>query len=394
MACISSVWASAAPKSFFFSRQTFPLLRQMQSATSLGSCSICTRKVGENVLNKCKGRRYIYTTTSKRLSPCSIIVRLAGEIQAFDDTHTPQEGEKKERVEFWRRMGKSLEVAPGSLGFKAMVPLTHLLCLFAPFCFSWDAVGLAFGLYIITGLGVTLSYHRNLSHRSYKLPKWLEYFFAYCGVHAFQGDPIGWVSNHRYHHQYVDTKNDLHSPIEGFWYSHVGWIYDTKSANERSERPTNVADLENQFFYKFIHNTYIIHPIILATLLYAIGGFPYIVWGMGVRIAFVYHVTSFVNSACHQWGNRAWNTNDLSTNNWLIALLSFGEGWHNNHHAFEFSARHGLEWYQLDITWSIVWALQAVGLATDVKLPTNAQKRKMAFKNSSMETIENMPSLK
>nr|GMC92351.1 palmitoyl-monogalactosyldiacylglycerol delta-7 desaturase, chloroplastic-like [Ipomoea batatas] len=109
-------------------------------------------------------------------------------MRGFDDTHTPQEGEKQERVEFWRRMGKSLEVVPGSLGFKAMIPLTHLLCLFAPFCFSWDAVGIAFGLYIITGLGVTLSYHRNLSHRSYKLPKWLEYLFAYCGVHAFQSN--------------------------------------------------------------------------------------------------------------------------------------------------------------------------------------------------------------
>nr|GLL47105.1 palmitoyl-monogalactosyldiacylglycerol delta-7 desaturase, chloroplastic-like isoform X2 [Ipomoea trifida] len=221
-------------------------------------------------------------------------------MRGFDDTHTPQEGEKQERVEFWTRMGKSLEVVPGSLAIKVMAPLAHLLCLFAPFCFSWDAVGVAFGLYIITGLGVTLSYHRNLSHRSYKLPKWLEYFFAYCGVHALQV----------------------------------------------------------------------------------------------VRIVFVNHVTYFVNSACHQWGNRAWNTSDLSTNNWLIALLAFGEGWHNNHHAFEFSARHGLEWYQLDITWSIVWALQAVGLATDVKLPTNAQKRKMAFKNRSMETIENMQSLK
>nr|GMD90204.1 palmitoyl-monogalactosyldiacylglycerol delta-7 desaturase, chloroplastic-like [Ipomoea batatas] len=387
MACIS-VWASAAAKSFSFSRQTFPLLRQTQSATSLGSCSsIYTRKVGENVFNKCKGRSY---TTSKRLSPC--ILRLAGEMQVFDDT--PQGGAKQERAEFWTRMGKSLEVAPGSLAIKAMFPLAHLLCLFAPFCFSWDAVGVAFGLYIITGLGVTLSYHRNLSHRSYKLPKWLEYFFAYCGVHALQGDPIGWVSNHRYHHQYADTKNDPHSPIEGFWYSHIGWLYDTKSADERSERPTNVADLENQFFYKFIYNTYIFHPIILATLLYAIGGFPYIIWGMVVRIAYMHHVTYFVNSACHQWGNRAWNTTDLSTNNWLIALLTFGEGWRNNHHAFEFSARHGLEWYQLDVTWGIVWALQAVGLATDVKLPTNAQKRKMAFKNSSMETIENMQSLK
>ncbi|XP_019153871.1 PREDICTED: palmitoyl-monogalactosyldiacylglycerol delta-7 desaturase, chloroplastic-like [Ipomoea nil] len=166
-------------------------------------------------------------------------------------------------------------MGPGSQISKVVLfPLIHWLCLFAPFCFSWNAFGIAYGLYIVTGLGITLSYHRNLSHRSFKLPKWLEYFFTYCGVHALQGDPIGWVSNHRYHHHYVDTKNDLHIPnIEGFWYSHIGWIYDTKSANERSERPTNIADLENQFFYKFIHNTYIINPIILATLLYAVGGF-------------------------------------------------------------------------------------------------------------------------
>nr|GMD90205.1 Palmitoyl-monogalactosyldiacylglycerol delta-7 desaturase, chloroplastic [Ipomoea batatas] len=276
-------------------------------------------------------------------------------------------------------MAKSLEVAPGSQMVKVLFPLVIWLSLFAPFCFSWDAFGVAFGLYIITGLGITLSYHRNLTHRSFKLPKWLEYFFAYCGVHALQGDPIGWVSNHRYHHQYVDTKKDLHSPIEGFWHSHIGWLYDTKAAIERSERPTNVGDLENQFFYNFIRNTYIIHPIILATLLYAIGGFPYVVWGMGVRIIFYSHVIYSVNSVCHLWGNQAWNSGGQSKNNWLVALLSFGEGWHNNHHTFEYSARHGLEWWQLDITWYIVRALQAFGLATDVKLPTDAQKKKMAL---------------
>nr|GMD87508.1 palmitoyl-monogalactosyldiacylglycerol delta-7 desaturase, chloroplastic [Ipomoea batatas] len=247
----------------------------------------------------------------------------------------------------------------------------------------WDAAGVALGLAVVTGaLGVTLSYHRNLCHQSFKLPKWLEYLFAYCGVHALQGDPISWVRTHRQHHQHCDSEKDPHSPIQGFWYSHLGWLLDFNSTNERGEMPTNVRDLESQFFYKFIQRTYIIHPILLAAMLYVIGGSPYVVWGMGVRAVLVYQITFLVNSACHLWGTQAWNTGDLSRNNWLVALLAFGEGWHNNHHAFEFSAKHGLEWWQLDITWYIVWILQTLGLASDVKLPTEAQKRKMAFNNS------------
>nr|GMD84119.1 palmitoyl-monogalactosyldiacylglycerol delta-7 desaturase, chloroplastic-like [Ipomoea batatas] len=374
MACLSSLWPSPGAKPFFFSPQTCPLLRQtQQTPTSLPSCRIYTTKVGQNRFFNCKEENY-----KKRLSSPIVCFRPGGEDDTQPQVAAAKINEQK-RVEFWRRMAKSLEVAPGSQMVKVLFPLVIWLSLFAPFCFSWDAFGVAFGLYIITGLGITLSYHRNLTHRSFKLLKWLEYFFAYCGVHALQGDPIGWVSNHRYHHQYVDTKKDLHSPIEGFWHSHIGWLYDTKAAIERSERPTNVGDLENQFFYNFIRNTYIIHPIILATLLYAIGGFPYVVWGMGVRIIFYSHVIYSVNSVCHLWGNQAWNSGDQSRNNWLVALLSFGEGWHNNHHTFEYSARHGLEWWQLDITWYIVKALQAVGLATDIKLPTDAQKKKMAL---------------
>nr|GMD92495.1 palmitoyl-monogalactosyldiacylglycerol delta-7 desaturase, chloroplastic-like [Ipomoea batatas] len=281
MACLSSLWPSPGAKPFFFSPQTCPLLRQtQQTPTSLPSCRIYATKVGQNRFFNCKEENY------KRLSSPIVCFRPGGE----DDTQPQVAAAKNEqkRVEFWTRMTKSLEVAPGSQMVKVLFPLVIWLSLFAPFCFSWDAFGVAFGLYIITGLGITLSYHRNLTHRSFKLPKWLEYFFAYCGVHALQGDPIGWVSNHRYHHQYVDTKKDLHSPIEGFWHSHIGWLYDTKAAIERSERPTNVGDLENQFFYNFIRNTYIIHPIILATLLYAIGGFPYVVWGMVSGIAFIW----------------------------------------------------------------------------------------------------------
>lgn len=256
----------------------------------------------------------------------------------------------------------------------------HFLCFFAPFTFSWAAFWLAMGLYLVTGLlGITLSFHRNLSHKSFRLPKWLEYTFAYCGVQAMQGNPIDWVSTHRFHHQFVDSERDPHSPIEGFWFSHINWIFDTSKLVQKTGGASNVGDLQKQPFYRFIQSTYILHPIALGALLYALGGFPFVVWGMGVRIVWVYHITWLVNSATHVWGTQVWNTGDLSRNNWWVAVLAFGEGWHNNHHAFESSARHGLEWWQLDMTWYVVRLLKALGLATHVKLPSEAQKHRMAF---------------
>ncbi|KAL0010682.1 hypothetical protein SO802_005790 [Lithocarpus litseifolius] len=262
----------------------------------------------------------------------------------------------------------------------SVVLAMHCLCLFAPFQFNWSALLVAVALYVVTGLfGITLSFHRNLSHRSFKVPKWLEYFFAYCGVQALQGSPIDWVSTHRYHHQFVDSERDPHSPTAGFWFSHMSWLFDTTSMNERCGGPNNVGDLQKQPFYRFLEKTYIIHPIALVALLYCLGGLPFLVWGMGVRVVWVYHITWLVNSACHVWGKQPWKTCDLSRNNWWVALLSFGEGWHNNHHAFEYSARHGLEWWELDMTWYIVKLLQAIGLATDVKVPTEVQKQRLAI---------------
>ncbi|XP_021298167.1 palmitoyl-monogalactosyldiacylglycerol delta-7 desaturase, chloroplastic [Herrania umbratica] len=282
--------------------------------------------------------------------------------------------QRKKEV-FWGRKWNTLDMATAGV-----VLAMHLLSLFAPFHFNWPAFWLAVGLYVVTGLlGITLSFHRNLSHRSFKVPKWLEYFFAYCGVQALQGNPIDWVSTHRYHHQFCDSDRDPHSPIEGFWFSHMSWLFDTNTVIERCGEPTNVGDLRQQPFYKFLQGTYILHPIALGVLLYALGGFPFLVWGMGVRIVWVYHITWLVNSACHVWGKQAWNTGDLSRNNWWVALLAFGEGWHNNHHAFEYSARHGLEWWQLDMTWCVIKFLQVTGLATEVKLPTEVQKKRMAF---------------
>ncbi|XVF24784.1 hypothetical protein REPUB_Repub13aG0157400 [Reevesia pubescens] len=284
---------------------------------------------------------------------------------------------QRRREVFRGRKWNSLDIATAGI-----VLAMHLLTLFAPFYFNWPAFWIAVGLYVVSGLlGITLSFHRNLAHRSFKVPKWLEYFFAYCGVQALQGNPIDWVSTHRYHHQFCDSDRDPHSPIEGFWFSHMSWLFDTNSVSERCGEPTNVGDLEKQPFYKFLQSTYILHPIALGVLLYALGGFPFLVWGMGVRIVWVYHITWLVNSACHVWGKQAWNTGDLSRNNWWVALLAFGEGWHNNHHAFEYSARHGLEWWQLDMTWYVIKFLQLIGLATEVKLPTEVQKQRMAFNN-------------
>ncbi|XP_050383200.1 palmitoyl-monogalactosyldiacylglycerol delta-7 desaturase, chloroplastic [Argentina anserina] len=279
-----------------------------------------------------------------------------------------------------RHVFKGRKWSTKDLATAAVVVGMHVLSLLAPFQFNWRALWVAVSLYVVTGLfGITLSYHRNLSHRSFKIPKWLEYLFAYCGAQALQGSPIDWVCTHRYHHQFCDSEKDPHSPIEGFWYSHMSWLFDTSSVSERCGGLDNVGDLQKQPFYQFLKATYLAHPIALAALLYATGGFPFIVWGMGVRIIWVYHITWLVNSACHVWGERAWNTGDLSRNNWWVALLAFGEGWHNNHHAFEYSARHGLDWWQLDMTWYVVRLLQAMGLATDVKVPSELQKQRMAL---------------
>ncbi|XP_004295331.1 PREDICTED: palmitoyl-monogalactosyldiacylglycerol delta-7 desaturase, chloroplastic-like [Fragaria vesca subsp. vesca] len=266
------------------------------------------------------------------------------------------------------------------------VILLHCLALMAPFQFTWGAFWVFLALYFLTGLGISLGYHRNLAHRSLKLPKWLEYFFAYCGVVTLQGSPVDWVSTHRYHHQFTDTKKDPHSPILGLWFSHIGWIFNYRLRFQSHERRLkNADDLRRQAYYKFLHRTYLLHPVALGVLLYALGGLPFLVWGTGVRTVVGYHITFSVNSICHTWGKRVWDTGDLSRNNWLLALPTLGEGWHHNHHSFDFSARLGLEWWQIDLTWYFIRFLQVFGLATDVKTPTEAQKKRKPLYNETTE---------
>ncbi|KAM0034732.1 putative fatty acid desaturase domain, acyl-CoA desaturase [Helianthus debilis subsp. tardiflorus] len=264
------------------------------------------------------------------------------------------------------------------------VVFVHFLTIFAPFTFTWGAFWAAFLCYALCGmLGLTLSYHRNLAHRSLKLPKWLEYTFAYFGVQAAQRDPIFWVSIHRTHHQYVDSDKDPHSPTYGFWFSHIGWLFDSGFIVEKYKERKNVEDLKSQPFYRFIRRTYAYHVLAFAAVVYALGGFSYLVWVVGVRITVSYHLTFLVNSACHIWGSQVWNTGDLSKNNLWVAMFTFGEGWHNNHHAFEYSARFGLQWWEIDLCWWFILFLEMIGLATNVKLPSAAHKLKKNFASNN-----------
>lgn len=269
----------------------------------------------------------------------------------------------------------------------AFVGGMHILALAAPFTFSWENFYLFMTMYFVTGcLGITLSYHRMLSHRSFTAPKWLEYIMAYCGVMAVEGDPIEWSSSHRYHHLHTDTPLDPHSPYEGFWWCHMGWLLDNEATLQRVSDRRNAEDLSNQPYYRWLKDTYVWHVAAQFVALYLLGGFPAIVWGGALRMCWVWHITWFVNSASHCWGYQDYNTGDLSRNNWWVGILAFGEGWHNNHHAFEYSARHGLEWWQFDMTWIIISTMEKLGVFTNVKLPTEKAKAKLAFKPKALSS--------
>eukprot|EP00933_Yihiella_yeosuensis_P001793 TRINITY_DN10298_c0_g1_i1.p1 TRINITY_DN10298_c0_g1~~TRINITY_DN10298_c0_g1_i1.p1 ORF type:complete len:425 (-),score=46.57 TRINITY_DN10298_c0_g1_i1:321-1595(-) len=269
-------------------------------------------------------------------------------------------------------------------GYALFFLLIHLGAAAAPFYFTWDAFAVFMVGYIITGMfGITLSYHRQLAHRSFTTPKIVEYLFAYCGALALQSHPINWVSSHRHHHGGTETEEDVHSPLDGFWWAHCGWLMDTENTWMRRDKG-NASDLANQWFYRMLAKTYPIHAIVLPCVgLYLWGGLPYLLWGFFARVVWVWHVTWAVNSVSHVWGFQDWNTGDKSMNNWLVGLLAFGEGWHNNHHAFETSCRHGLKWWQVDSTWYTVKFLELFGLASKLKYPSEGKMRRLSWANAS-----------
>ncbi|HEY3453402.1 MAG TPA: fatty acid desaturase [Bryobacteraceae bacterium] len=261
--------------------------------------------------------------------------------------------------------------------------LFHLGAIAALFVFSWQNLAVAVFLYwVATGLGISLGYHRLHTHRSYKAPRLLEYFLAICGSLTLEGGPITWVATHRIHHQKSDHDGDPHSPREGMWWAHVGWILFGESLDKLTGIVSKYApDLGKDRFYVLLNKYHWVPLTVLGAVLYAIGGWPMFLWGICVRVVFGLHATWLVNSATHMWGRRRFVTRDDSRNNWWVALLTFGEGWHNNHHAHPTSARHGLAWYEFDPSWITLKILRRFGLAKAVQcasLNSAAANRKAA----------------
>jgi sn-1 stearoyl-lipid 9-desaturase len=247
--------------------------------------------------------------------------------------------------------------------------IVHVGALFAflPANFSWAAIGLTVFLHWVSGgLGITLGWHRMLSHRSFQAPKWLEYFLALCGCLACEGGLIEWVGLHRHHHMHSDLTTDHHNSNRGFWWSHMGWMLREVPAKAEIERLTK--DINTDPVYVFLSKYFLPIQIVLAGLLYLLGGWSFVVWGVFMRLVLVYHCTWFVNSATHKFGYQTYESGDRSTNCWWVALLTYGEGWHNNHHAYPHSARHGMKWWEIDTTWMIIKGLQRLGLASRVRL--------------------------
>ncbi len=278
-------------------------------------------------------------------------------------------------------------IVKGKINFRMLdwpvvigIGLMHLGCLAAPFYFTWTGLVIAVIMFYISGaFGITLGFHRLLTHRSFKTPKWFEYVVTFCGCLAWQGSPVQWVGVHRIHHKHSDEEGDPHSPKHGFSWAHALWCMHLEEDGKRGEDAAK--DLLRDPVTRIMHHLFWLPTMLMIPLLYVLGelartelgisasGLSWVIWAICIRTVVLYHVTWFVNSASHTWGYRNFNTSDNSTNNWWVGLLAFGEGWHNNHHAHQRSAAHGLRWFEFDLTYWIIRGLGVVGLAKDIVLP-------------------------
>lgn len=227
-------------------------------------------------------------------------------------------------------------------------------------------------MYFLVAMGVTIGYHRYLTHRGFRAPAWLKVLLLMLGSMSVEGPALTWASTHLEHHARSDREGDPHSPLEGFWHAHVGWIVDGFEAN-----PTKYgAWLLKDPIVMFFNRTFWLWVIISLAIPFALDGWRGLLWGGLVRIFLVHHVTWSVNSVCHVFGRRPFKTGDRSTNHWLVGLLAGGEGWHNNHHAFQRSAYHGLFWWQFDLSGIIVRLLELTHVVTDVQKVDRALLRR------------------
>jgi len=291
--------------------------------------------------------------------------------------------------------GASLSVRVMTL-IAIVVPLLGVVA--APFFlwgwgFRWTDLGVLLGMYVLTALGITVGFHRLFVHRSFETYMWVKFILAVLGSMAVQGALFQWVGMHRRHHQHSDTPEDPHSPqyggrgvlglLRGFWHAHIGWFFqpdppdlDRYVLDLSASRTLRVA---NSLFPLWVALGLVIPAVLGGVITLTWGGvWTGLIWGGLVRLFLVHHVTWSVNSACHLWGFRPYKTGDMSRNNVVFGILAMGEGWHNTHHAFPTSARHGLRWWEVDVSYWVIRTLALVGLAWGLKLPTKEAQAKEA----------------
>ena len=230
---------------------------------------------------------------------------------------------------------------------------------------SWKGFALAIALYYIRMFGVTGGYHRYFSHRTYRTSRAFQFFLAVLGQSSLQKGALWWAAHHRDHHKFSDTPKDPHSYRDfGFWQSHVGWILQ-KETEETNYK--NIPDLARYPELRWLNKWHVVPGVVLAVGLWLIGSWPALVWGFFVSTTLLWHGTFTINSLSHKFGNRRYETSDDSKNNWLLALITMGEGWHNNHHHYQRSCAQGFYWWEVDMTFYILKALSAVGIVWDIQ---------------------------
>lgn len=277
------------------------------------------------------------------------------------------------------RMGRAATVGEGVNWLTlSTIIIFHLGAVAALFFFSWPRLLVMLVLHVLAiNVGVGMCYHRLLTHRGYVVPKWLEYAMSVCATMSLEGGPIFWVSTHRVHHQLSDQEGDPHTPREGGWWAHAGWLLFGQALHAQTEGLARYSpDLGRDRFHVWLSKYHWI-PITLSGVLLLAGGWIWggwvngvalVLWGVLLRVTLGLHATWLVNSATHLWGSRRFETRDDSRNLWWVAMVSGGEGWHNNHHAHPVSARHGLAWYEIDPNYICIWLLSKVGLARKIQI--------------------------
>jgi stearoyl-CoA desaturase (Delta-9 desaturase) len=247
---------------------------------------------------------------------------------------------------------------------------------------NWTDIALLITFDVIAGLGVTIGYHRMLTHRSFQPHPIVKFIFLAFGSMAVEGPALEWAATHIKHHAHSDREGDPHSPVEGFWHAHLGWMFRINDADPN----VYCRNLVKDPMVVFMSSTFFLWVILSLAIPFAIGGWTGLLWGGLVRIFFTHHITWSVNSVCHTFGKREFETRDRSRNEWVVGLLGFGEGWHNNHHAFPRSAFHGLHWWQFDLSGYVIWTLERVGLVHDVYRVSPAMRVRYTSKRIEVET--------